>query len=151
MAFDEVLIAASPGTVFAVLADPTSYGDWVVGASDIRDADAAWPAPGTRFHHTQWVPHVGLKDTTSVIEVDPPHRLTLEVRARPIMVASVELTLTASGNATRVSMTERPTGGWLNALDGRFLDTIISWRNRLSLRRLRRRCEALPGSATAQA
>src|SRR3712207_9033137 len=76
-----------PETVFAVLSDPESYGYWVVGAADIRDADPGWPAPGTKFHHTQGIRGVGLKDTTSAVEVDPPRRIVLEVRARPLLIA----------------------------------------------------------------
>ena len=42
----------SPGDVWEVLADPGEYGYWVVGSKVIRDADANWPEPGSKFHHT---------------------------------------------------------------------------------------------------
>jgi uncharacterized protein YndB with AHSA1/START domain len=138
---NQTSIAASTVDVFAVLSVADHYAHWVVGASDIRDVDAGWPATGTRFHHTQGVPHVGLKDTTEVLEADAPHRLVLEVRARPLLVARVTLQLVAEPAGTRLTMTEVPIGGWLKRLDGRLLDRLIHARNRVALRRLRRLCE----------
>ena len=41
-----------PEAVWDVLAEPGSYGYWVVGSKAIRDADPDWPAPGSKFHHT---------------------------------------------------------------------------------------------------
>ena len=49
MARNRVHIHASPEEVFAVLADPERYPDWVVGAAGIRDADESFPAAGSRF------------------------------------------------------------------------------------------------------
>ncbi len=118
-AVNRIHVTAPPRDVFATLSVPGLYADWVVGASDIRDADAAWPAAGTRFHHTQGVPHVGLKDTTEVLESDEPRRLVLEVRARPIVVARVTLDLVAEAEGTKLTMTESPIGGWLRRVDGR--------------------------------
>jgi uncharacterized protein YndB with AHSA1/START domain len=147
-AINTVHIAASPSAVFATLSLPDLYVDWVVGASDIRDADSTWPAPGTQFHHTQGVPHVGLKDTTEVLEADPPRRLVLEVRARPIVVARVTLDLVGGADRTTVTMTESPIGGWLARVDGRVLDRLIALRNTEALRRLKRLCERRTVPAT---
>jgi uncharacterized protein YndB with AHSA1/START domain len=148
-AINHVHIAAPPSAVFATLATTDRYADWVVGASDIRDADAGWPAPGTRFHHTQGIPHVGLKDTTEVLESEAPRRLVLEVRARPLIVARVTLDLLGDANGTRLTMTESPTGGWLARVDGRLLDRLIQLRNAEALRRLRRLCEGRSALARA--
>ena len=55
MATTRTQIAASPDEVFAALANPENYGDWVVGSDTIRDADPAWPKVGSRFHHRRRV------------------------------------------------------------------------------------------------
>ena len=52
MARNQRDIDAPPERVFAVLADPRCYPEWVVGSKEIRAADPGFPAPGTRFHHT---------------------------------------------------------------------------------------------------
>ena len=70
MATNRKLIDAPPERVFEVLSDPDNYGFWVVGSSDIRDADAGFPARGSRFHHTQGVLGIGIKDSTRVLECD---------------------------------------------------------------------------------
>ena len=56
MARNETHIAAAPDAVFSVLSDPDAYGDWVVGSRRIRDADADFPAVGSKFHHQVGVP-----------------------------------------------------------------------------------------------
>jgi uncharacterized protein YndB with AHSA1/START domain len=132
----------SPEAAFSVLADPGSYGDWVVGAADIRDADPDWPAPGTTFHHTQGVRYVGFKDSTSVLDAEPPRRLVLEVRVRPLLTAEVSIDLDGTPHGTRVTMTERPLRGWIADIYRPRIDRAIALRNAVSLRRLKRLCEA---------
>ena len=93
MARNEIHVNVAPAKVFAVLADPQSYATWVVGSKEVRGADSAWPAKGTRFHHTVGVGPINLKDHTSVEEVDPPRRLVLRTKVRPFAVARVVLEL----------------------------------------------------------
>lgn len=129
--------------VFAVLAEPATYEDWVVGAKEIRASEPSWPAPGATFHHTQGVSFVQLRDTTSVLEAHGPTRLVLEVRARPVLVARTEFQLRELGPArTRVTMLETPTGGFLRALDNPLLTAAARARNTEALRRLRRLAES---------
>ena len=151
MSVNHIEILRPRETVFAVLADPFTFEDWVVGASEIRDVEGAWPAPGSLFHHTQGLPKAGLKDTTSVVQSTPPERLLLEVRARPVIVARVELVLHAIGERTHVQLAERPVGGFLARLDGRPLDRLLALRNAESLRRLKRLCESRPPVTTTPA
>ena len=76
---------ASAETVFEALVDPTTYPDWLVGAQQIRAVDDAWSRPGARFHHrVGLVGPLTIADSTKVLEVEAPRRLTLEVRARPL-------------------------------------------------------------------
>jgi uncharacterized protein YndB with AHSA1/START domain len=97
--------------VFAALTDPHTYPRWLIGAQDIRDVDDGWPAPGTRFHH-----RVGLggpltvADSTKVLAVDAPHRLDLEVRARPLGRGRASFRLDRDGDGTQVALEEHPLG-----------------------------------------
>ena len=76
-----------------MLADPDSYAYWVVGSKRIRDADASWPAPGSRFHHTVGVGPLTVDDHTESLAADRPRRLVLRANARPLGVAKVEIEL----------------------------------------------------------
>jgi uncharacterized protein YndB with AHSA1/START domain len=142
MPVNTIEVQRPPEQVFAVLADPGTYEDWVVGAADIRDADPDWPATGSTFHHTQGVPFVGIKDSTSVRAVEPPRRLVLVVRVRPLLVAEVTLDLSGDDGVTTVTMTERPLEGWIARIYNRWLDRLVEVRNAVSLRRLKRIAES---------
>jgi uncharacterized protein YndB with AHSA1/START domain len=130
-------IDAPPERVFAVLADAPSYGEWVVGSKHIRDADATFPAPGSRFHHTIGIGPLVLRDHTQVLESDPPRRLRLRARARPLGSANVTLELVPDRDGTRVTMIEDPAGfaAPLRFLPITHLPTRL--RNAESLRRLK--------------
>jgi uncharacterized protein YndB with AHSA1/START domain len=143
VASNRIVVDAPPTVVFRTLVDPSSYAYWVVGAKTIRAVDDAWPAPGSRFHHSVGVGPVLVEDSTSVLSVDPPHLLDLEVRFRPVGVASVQLRLESVGadRATLVSMSETWTGGWVLRLATLALDEVVGLRNAWSLRRLRRLAE----------
>ena len=106
MARNEDQFAVTPERVFAVLSDPESYADWVVGSHSIRDADPDWPAVGTRFHHRVGAGPLTVNDHTEVLEADPPRRLVLRARARPLGTAKVELVLEPRDGGTHVTMTE---------------------------------------------
>lgn len=127
-----------PDRVFAVLSDPDSYADWVVGSHSVRDADPAWPAVGSRFHHRVGLGPLTVNDHTEVLRVDPPHRLVLRARARPLGTATVELVLEPHDGGTRVTMIE-VAGDLLSKLAiNRLTDPLVHHRNVVSLRRLRR-------------
>jgi uncharacterized protein YndB with AHSA1/START domain len=138
----ERLIRATPERVFEVLSDPDSYGHWVVGSKYIRDADASWPAVGTRFHHTVGIGPIEIKDNTEVEAVEPGRYLQLKARARPAGRARVKLTLREHPEGTMVEMDEGPadarTAVFFNPL-GKFL---TKRRNDESLARLAELAEA---------
>lgn len=135
-----IRVALPPEAIWAVLADARSYGSWVVGASDIRGQEGAWPEPGATFHHTQgprFLP-VRVKDTTTSLVAEPRRRLVMVVRVRPWLVANVELGLAPDGEGgTRVEMLETPVGGLLRPL-APLLEVLIHQRNAITLRRLAR-------------
>src|SRR5204863_9851650 len=76
------VVPAAPNAVFAVLADPETYPDWLSGAQRIRRVDGQFPAPGSEFHHEVGPSdEVTIADHTKVVAVDPPNQLALEVHA----------------------------------------------------------------------
>ncbi len=127
----------SPQELFGVLSQPPAYAHWVVGSRSVDRHEAGWPAPGTRFEHTQGVWPLLLHDETEVVASDAPRRLELIVKARPLLVARVVLELRPDGTGTLVAMDEQPISGLLAPLlrlpPGAVLTRL---RNRLSLRRL---------------
>ena len=127
---------ASPEAVFDVLSDPNSYGYWVVGSERIRDADADWPAPGSRFHHTVGFGPLKVNDHTLSERMERPNLLELRAKARPLGTAKVRLELEAEGTGTRVRMFE-DAGDILTAIVFNPLThLLVRGRNEESLRRL---------------
>ena len=133
--------------VWAVLADPPAYGYWVVGSKYIRDADDAFPAVGTKLHHTIGVGPLTLSDHTEVLESEPPRRLKLRATGRPLGTASVELELEPRGEGTHVTITEDPDQIWMPLKYNPILQLATRVRNARSLMRLEElalRWEATP-------
>lgn len=145
MARNRVHIDASPEDVFAYLADPECYPRWVVGAAGIRDSDPEFPALGSRFHHKVGSWPVGLKDHTEVTEVEPPRRLVLKAKARPLGTATIAIDLTASAGGTELRMEETP-GDRLTslAIGNPVADTVLRVRNAEALSRLKKLVEGVP-------
>ena len=138
MAFNCREIEAPRADVFAVLADPTTYPDWLVGAANIRDVDHNWPSPGSRFHHTVGVRPVALLDHTESLDVEPDRSLRLQVRARPFVTAYVTFRLVGEGDRCVLCMEEEPAIRSIGSLVRPVLDPAIHQRNHVSLRRLER-------------
>jgi uncharacterized protein YndB with AHSA1/START domain len=139
MARNQIEIAASVETVWSVLADPRLYAVWVVGAAAVRKVEGTWPEPGSAFHHTQ---AVMLRDTTSVVEADPPTHIRLEARTRPLLVVIVDVKLSAvSADRTHVVIEEWASDGPVAALPRPVTDAAIGLRNSIGLQRLKRLAE----------
>lgn len=130
------LFRCTPDAVFDVLADGWSYATWVVGAARIRAVDEDWPEPGSLIHHSVGVWPLMISDTTSVVEWQPPHHVTLTVRAWPAGQGQVRLTCTPEGGQTRVTMEEDATSGPAKLMPKPLRDPILDLRNREALRRL---------------
>jgi uncharacterized protein YndB with AHSA1/START domain len=130
-------IAAPPERVFSVLADPRNYAEWVVGSQEIRDADAAFPAAGSRFHHSVGVGPLVLRDHTEVLACEPPRSLRLKARARPLGSATVTLMLQPRRGGTEVTMVENPSGHTTPLWVLPSTHLFARLRNRESLRRLK--------------
>jgi uncharacterized protein YndB with AHSA1/START domain len=136
MASNRRYMPVPPAAVWAVLADPESYGYWVVGSKLIRDADPGWPAPGSKFHHTIGVGPLKLRDHTVALEAEPPRRLKIRAKGRPVGTASVTLTMSAKDGGTLVQMTESPDGVYAIMALNPLLHLLTVARNAESLMRL---------------
>ena len=145
MARNRVHIDAAPEDVFAILSNPNCYPEWVVGAAGVRDYDESFPAVGSRFHHKVGSWPVGVKDHTEVMELDPPRRIVLKAKARPLGTATIEIDLEASVGGTVLTMEERPGDRLTTLLAGNPLaDTALRVRNAEALSRLKRLVEGVP-------
>ena len=147
MARTSIRTDASPERVFSVLADAKAYPHWVVGAKQVRAVDEGWPAPGTAFHHSIGAGPASVDDATTVVELDPPRRLVLRGRARPLGTMAIVLDVRRAADETEITITERPAAGppsWLRGPFAWAMDVLIHLRNIESLRRLRRLAEASP-------
>ena len=128
--------AASPDAVWDVLADGWLYTGWVVGASRMRSVDLTWPEPESRLHHSVGTWPLLLDDTTSVISVEPGHRIELQARGWPAGEATVVVTVDAEGVGSRLRMTEDVTSGPGRLVPYPVRQLSIAPRNTESLRRL---------------
>jgi uncharacterized protein YndB with AHSA1/START domain len=130
-------IDAPPERVFEVLAEPGTYTYWVVGSRSVERKDPRFPEVGSSFDHTQGMWPLIIADETEVAESDPPRRLVLIAKARPLLVAKVIVELRPEGSGTRVTIDEEPVGGLLAPLTKLPPGSILTrLRNKESLRRL---------------
>jgi uncharacterized protein YndB with AHSA1/START domain len=127
---------AAPADVFAVLIDPDSYPDWLVGAKSIRGVDASWPEPGSRFHHRVGVGALTISDCTEILAVEPGSMLQLRVRARPLIAAVVTFRVIGDRERCVVVMEEEPARRAIGNLVRPVMDPLIHVRNHRSLHRL---------------
>ena len=135
---NEAWFNTTPDAIWRYVGDARTYPDWVVGAAESRKVDAEYPQPGATLHHTQGVPKFGLKDTSTVVDADPPADLELEVRIRPFAVNGVRFILRGDGNGrTHVTMLEWPKSGFMARLMGPLFVPALKVRNAETLRRLR--------------
>jgi len=136
MASNERFMPVPPEAVWAALADPGGFAYWVVGSKEVRDADPHWPAPGSRFHHTVGVGPLEVKDHTVSLEADPPRRLRIRAKARPLGTAIVTLELHREDGGTRVEMHENPDGVTSLLAVNPLIQVLVKGRNAESLARL---------------
>jgi uncharacterized protein YndB with AHSA1/START domain len=142
MARNEILIAAQPEAVFAVLADPGMYPRWVVGAREVREADDSWPAAGSRFAHSVGAGPLRSRGQTEVVRVEEPLLLELRASAWPAATANVRIELVPEAGGTRVVVVEDPEPPLGPLLVGPLGHLALRFRNRAGLARLRGLVEA---------
>jgi uncharacterized protein YndB with AHSA1/START domain len=130
------LLPAPPEVVYEVLADPTTFPAWLVGAQRIRSVDPAFPAPATRFEHSVGPAEPAtVDDETRAVAADAPHRLVLDVHAGPLK-GLVDFGLQEHPGGTQIVFRETPTGALAPLTP--LLRPALYLRNAESLRRLAR-------------
>jgi hypothetical protein len=107
----------------------------VVGAKEFRDADPEFPAIGSKFHHRVGIGPLTLADHTEVIDVNPPWRIELKAKARPLGAANVVLQAEPSGSGTRLTMIEDPADPITRMMA--VVHLVVRIRNARGLRRLK--------------
>jgi uncharacterized protein YndB with AHSA1/START domain len=138
---NEIVVDAPPEAVWEVLADPWLYTQWVVGNKRIRGVEAAFPAVGSRFHHTLRGGLLTVRGHTRVVAVERGRRLELDARMWPLGHAHVIVEVEPCAGGTRVTMVEDPTSGPVKLLETRLMHGVAHGRNKEALRRLRRLSE----------
>jgi uncharacterized protein YndB with AHSA1/START domain len=139
-------IHATPEAVFAVLADPRTYPQWLVGAKRIRAVEGDWPRPGSTFHHTVGFGPATINDHTDVLEVEEPRMLLLKATIGPFGSFTVKFTLVPTADGTEVTFEEAPCDGAVRSLwrlpGGRALERLSIWgRNKVSAQQLKQLVE----------
>lgn len=126
-----------PQDVFDILTDGWSYATWVVGAARIRAVDPAWPAVGSRIHHSVGLWPLLVSDTTEVERVDEPRTLQLRVRAWPSGEGRVTVACEDQDGRTFVVMEEAAVSGPAKLIPRKIQDVVLHQRNVEALRRLK--------------
>jgi uncharacterized protein YndB with AHSA1/START domain len=129
-------INALPAQVWAVLADGWLYPSWVVGASRMRDVEEAWPAPGSKLHHSVGAWPLLLDDHTEVIGAEPQKQLRLKAHGWPAGAAEVLIELEPTGAGTEVTIREDAVAGPAKLVPGPLRQAAVFPRHREALRRL---------------
>ncbi|CAN5539545.1 SRPBCC family protein [soil metagenome] len=129
-------VGAEMPALFALLIDPDTYPQWLVGTKAMRAVDDDWPAVGSRFHHRVGVGPLTVDDATTIVEIDEPHRLVLHVRATMLIKATVRFCLRPDGEGTEIEMEEEPRHRVLGNLVRPVLDPVTHSRNAASLAKL---------------
>ncbi|MFF5449425.1 SRPBCC family protein [Streptomyces sp. NPDC012888] len=148
MAVRHQLIHATPSEVWAVLADGTRYGDWVVGTAESHVARGRWPELGSAIEYTVRLGPWEASGHSVVRRVRAPHELELEIKAGPLGTARVALEVRQWGEEALVIADEHPLRGLGGALHNSFFDALIQLRHRDMLARLAKVVERTAGSRT---
>lgn len=116
-----------------------------MGAAAVVEHDPEFPAPGSRFRHKVGLRPIALSDHTEVVDVDPPRRIALKAKARPLGTADIVLELEERAGGTDVLIEETPGDRMTEALVGNEVaDAVLRVRNAKALARLKRAVEERP-------
>ena len=133
----EIDINAPASAVYDSLIDAWTYEVWVKGAKNIRAVDAAWPAPGSCFHHSVGVGPLMTRDQTRLLRSEPDRLVELNIQLWPLGEGIVRLELAETGGRTRVTMHEEFTQGPAAWADNALQQVAMKLRNDWSLDKLR--------------
>lgn len=137
MATTAITLDAPARAVYDTLLDPWTYGIWVKGAKNIRAVGPAWPAPGSRFHHSSGIGPVMTRDETRMLQLEQDRLVELKMQLWPAGEGVVRLELQAEGDKTRVTMHEEFTKGPVAVMDNVVQQVALKLRNEWSLKQLK--------------
>lgn len=143
MAVRHQLVRRSPEAVWAVLKDPSRFGQWVVGPSESRPCDGAWPAVGSRLEYTLSIGPWTLRGETVSRRFEEPRYLELEAKAGPLGTARIAFDIRPWGDHTLIVLDEHPLRGLGGAVHQSALDALIQLRHRRMLPRLAKLVESV--------
>ncbi|MFF7754712.1 SRPBCC family protein [Streptomyces sp. NPDC007971] len=145
MAVRHQLIRRPPHAVWAVLADPTRYGEWVVGPSTSVPLDQTWPAVGSRLRYTVRLGPWSADGVTTVRHRESGSELELEASFKSLGTARIFLQLRPWGeDETLVICDEHPLRGPGGTLHNAASEAMLQLRHRGMLTRLARLVEQDP-------
>ncbi|MET9875734.1 SRPBCC family protein [Actinacidiphila glaucinigra] len=136
MAIRHRLVRGAPQDVWAVLADGTQYGEWVVGPSSSRHSDGDWPEVGSSLEYTVLLGPMELTGKTVVRICRPSEQLELEALSGWLGSARIAFELRPWGQDTLVIVDEHPLRGPGGLLHNAALDALLQLRHRSMLGRL---------------
>ncbi|MFD3736084.1 SRPBCC family protein [Streptomyces sp. NPDC058632] len=136
MAVRHRLIERPPADVWAVLADGTRYGDWVVGTSGTRPRTGVWPHVGSSIAYTVRLAPWSVSGSTIVRRCEAPSVLELEADSGWLGTARIALEVRPWGEKTLVVINEHPLRGPGGMLHNTVVDALIQLRHRTMLARL---------------
>ncbi|MFI5669794.1 SRPBCC family protein [Streptomyces sp. NPDC051704] len=136
MAVRNQLVHRPPHAVWAVLADPTLYGQWVVGPSESTPLDQFWPEVGSRLRYTMRLGPWSTEGVTTVRHRQPGRELELEASFKTLGTARIFLQLRPWGEETLVVCDEHPLRGLGGTLHNPAAEALLQLRNRGMLARL---------------
>ncbi|MER5766166.1 SRPBCC family protein [Streptomyces sp. NPDC001985] len=144
MAVRHRLIRRPPEAVWAVLADGSRYGEWVVGPDASREDGSDWPRLGATIEYTIRLGPWSGSGKTTVRDVEPPHRIELEADSGRLGTARIAIEVRPWGEHTLVVVDEHPLRGPGGHLHNAAFDALLQLRHRRMLGRLAEVVERSP-------
>ena len=142
MAVRNVLIPYEPDAVWSVLADGSSYAEWVVGTKEIHSVDQNWPQVGSSLRFTAGLGRLSITDCTTSRLCVAGSRLELEARALPYGSVRISIEILPWGDESVVIIDEHPLRGPSPLLENPLVELGLTIRNRQMLRKLARAVES---------
>ncbi|MFF2183840.1 SRPBCC family protein [Streptomyces sp. NPDC058155] len=149
MAVRHRLIERPVADVWAVLADGSRYGDWVVGTSESRPKEGAWPEVGSSITYTIRLGRWSASGSTVVRRCEEPGVLELEADSGRLGTARIAVEVRPWGENALVIIDEHPLRGPGGLLHNTAVDTLIQLRHRSMLARLAEAVENTPSHTRA--
>ncbi|MFD9404781.1 SRPBCC family protein [Streptomyces sp. NPDC060011] len=146
MAARHRVIKKSPSEVWAVLADGTRYGDWVVGTAASTPVRGEWPQVHAAIEYEVKLGPLSVTNETVVRACDEGRALELEAKAGPLGTARIAIEVRPWGDHTLVVVDEHPLQGVGGLLHNVGVEALIQLRHRTMLARLAEVCEMEPVS-----